>query len=279
MKRKAAAILAAMLVFAMGSTTVFAAQSPATDNKTEDVSTATEVAAGQTVDTGTPVVIEKTAQQFAEDTKVDGADKEPAKDTDVADVAKTVEQLKNDVSKLGDMVGSEEVKAAATDSTKKVVATIRTVVELKMNDAAQKSIAANGYADVTLTIPELKDNANVMILHLNNGKWEKIERRGAVSNGKVTGRFWGSFSPVAVVEVAVEDAPAVAAAAGQPIYSPEYYEALKAQYGGVQTVAAAGGTGVGVTSPKTGEAVAVSSLLALVFLAGAVSLGKKAKAN
>lgn len=190
MKRKIAALLATVLVMTMGATTVFAAGSPVPEK--------VEKPAEQVSEIGTVEVAKEEVKEVV------GAKAEAAEEKHVEAAVATVKNLLNDVKALGERVGSDVVKAAATDATKKVSAEVKTVVELKADAATQALFDAGKKAEITIKLDSVKAGDNIVILHYANGAWETIAPTSVV-DGAVTGMF-SSLSPVAIVKIVVATA-------------------------------------------------------------------------
>lgn len=255
MKRKVTAVLAALLVMAMGTTTAFAANSPS-------VPEISKPAEGQTA--GTTVSGTKTPSDYAGATTAEGATVSAVAETTVKSVANTVQNLLNNLASVG-------LGDVAKDSSKNVVADVKTVVELTADQNTQQLFARGQAAELKIGVAGINAGSKIVILHWDGTKWEQINPT-EVGNGYVKGMF-KSLSPVAVVELAVQNAAAPAQG-----YSPEWYEAQKTRYTVQNAVATAGGSAA-VTSPKTGETASVLPILALASLAGVVVCTRKVKFN
>lgn len=242
MKKRAIAVLTAVMVLTMGSITAFAATSPST------VTTPTKPAEGQTA--ATTVAEVKTPEAYVEAVQgatVDGAAVTVAAvpQTTVAATQTAVQNQLNNLSTLGDVLGDQTVKDAQKDTTKKVSAEIVTVVDVQ---------ATTG-GTVTLKVAGIKAGETILIMHFNEttGAWENI-KPSKVADGEVTFAL-SSFSPVAIVKVDVETVTQ-----------------------GTGTTAGTT-TAATTTSPKTGETTPVIAILAIICLAGVAVCGKKVKAN
>lgn len=195
MKRKALALLCALAVMAMGSMTVFAA-SPTVGTTEAPVST--QKANTSVVNTATP------AQYAAATTASAGFGVGAVTQTTVDSAAVAVQnQLLNDLASVGAKLGNSTLAAAATDATKKVTASILSVVEVNPTTATKD---ANGNYVVTLNIAGIAAGDTIAIMHYNGTAWETIVPSN-VSTGSVTFAT-ASLSPIGVVKLAVSPATA-----------------------------------------------------------------------
>ena len=164
MKKKLLAVVTALTVMAMGTVTAFAA-SP-TEGTTE--------APGATQKASTTIAATATPAEYAQATAVsDGFT--------VTAVEKTTVDA-----------------AAATDSNKKVTASILSVVNIDASTAAK---GADGKYQVTASISGIKSGDSIAILHYTGSAWETIVP-DSVAAGSVTFKT-SSFSPFAVVKLEV----------------------------------------------------------------------------
>ena len=191
MKKKVLAVVAALTVMVMGSVTVFA-ESP-TVNNTQPVETqkaTVEVAATSTPDDYA------TKTTASEGFKVVATTAE--KVTETAAQVKTM--LLNDVAHIGEALGNKDLAAAATDSGKKVSATVLSVVEVSADTATKN---ADGKYVVTLNIEGIKAGDSIAVLHFNteaNALQTIVPTK--VEDGKVTFES-ASLSPIGIVKLEV----------------------------------------------------------------------------
>ena len=171
-------------------------------------------------------------------------------DNTVAATAAEVKAQLRDVEKLANLLKSDSLKAAFADSTKKIVPTIKTIVDVTVEGRA---VTAADPVTVTFQVPDVKAGANILVLHWTGTQWETIVP-DSVTDGAVTATFT-SLSPVAIVELDVQNATA---AATNPTNTTNATD---------------------VTSPKTGMSASVVPVLALVLAAGAVVCARRAKNN
>lgn len=190
MKRRILAVLTALMVLATGSVTAFAA-SPTVGTTEAPVRTqkaATEIAA---VDT---------PASYASSTSVSAGFSVSAVSDTTIQAAKTAVQnaILNDVASIASKLGNQTLAAAATDSGKKVTASILTIVEVKVSTAAKD---ANGNYVVTLKLSSVAAGDSVAVLHYTGSVWETIIP-ASTANGSVTFAA-ASLSPFAVVKLGV----------------------------------------------------------------------------
>lgn len=190
MKRRILAVLTALMVLATGSVTAFAA-SPTVGTTEAPVRTqkaATEIAA---VDT---------PASYASSTSVSAGFSVSAVSDTTIQAAKTAVQnaILNDVASIASKLGNQTLAAAATDSGKKVTASILTIVEVKVSTAAKD---ANGNYVVTLNLSSVAAGDSVAVLHYTGSVWETIIPT-STANGSVTFAA-ASLSPFAVVKLDV----------------------------------------------------------------------------
>lgn len=254
MKKKLIALATtAMLVLSMG-TMAFAADSPTAGN-------ASNIAANTSQQVQVDEVQTRSAAEYLADFKgatatmggqaVEIIVSAVSDNTVSASVSEVKAQLR-DVAKLAELLKSDSLKAAFSDPTKKIVPTIKTLVDVTVKG---RTVTADDPVTVTFQVPGVKAGANILVLHWNGTQWETIVP-DSVKDGEVTATFT-SLSPVAIVELDVQDATTAAS----------------------NTATNTTNT-TNVTSPKTGmSASAVIPALALVFAAGAVVCARRAKNN
>ncbi len=188
MKRKFLAVLSAVMVLSMGSMTVLAA-SPTVGTTETPVATQTAT---------TSVAGKATPAEYAAATKASaGYEVAAVSATTVDSAAVAVQnQLLNDIASIGTKLGNNTLAAAANDSSKKVTATILSVVEVNPSTATRD---ANGNYVVTLNIANIAAGDTIAILHYNGSAWETIVPT-KVEAGAVTFAT-ASLSPISVVKL------------------------------------------------------------------------------
>lgn len=210
MKKKIISLLtAAMLVASMG-TTVFAAGSPAAGDITPVVPVTPDKSQTVKVDE----VVAKDSKDYEATTgaaatvkNAEGKDVEATvkvKTVSNDTVNTTVEVVKNqleNVEAVADKIGSEELKEAAKDDTKKIVPEIKTIVNIEAEDV---EVTEDNKITVTITVPDINAGDNILILHWNGSAWETI-KPDSVGKDTVVATF-SSLSPIAVVKLTVADA-------------------------------------------------------------------------
>jgi hypothetical protein len=262
MKKKIMAVVAALAIMTVG-TTAFAAGSPtanSTDVGTKDSAVAAEVTAEKPAET--PAAMAKATS--AEATAADGTKIEivsnAVSDTTVTETVKAAQAAVNKLTDLASTLGSETLKTAAADSTKKVTAKVAAVVNLEV-----KNGSINSKTTITIKNDVIEAGKTYAILHYTNGKWETIKADN-VKKGSLDITVT-SLSPVAIVEVAVSDAEETAATDTTATTAAATTEA---------TTAASTDAG---TSPKTGETTPVALFALLACVAGALACSKKSEKN
>ncbi len=191
MKKRFLAVLSALTILTMGSMTALAA-SPTVGTTETPVATQT---------TTTSVAATKAPADYAAATKVsDGYTVEAVSQTTVDSAAVAVQNnLLNDVATIGTKLGDSTLAAAAKDSSKKVTATVLSVVEVDPTTA----VKVNGNYVVTLSIADIAAGDTIAVLHYNGSAWETIVPT-KVEAGKVTFAT-ASLSPISVVKLQVTD--------------------------------------------------------------------------
>lgn len=190
MKKKALALLTALTVLAMGTLSVSAA-SPTVGTTESPVSTQT--AATTVAATATP------AEYAAATTASAGYTVEAVSETTVRSAAVAVQnQLLNDIAAIGNRLGNSTLAAAATDSSRRITASVLSVVEVNPDTATKD---ANGNYVVTLNIAGIAAGDTIAILHYNGSAWETIVPT-SVAAGSVTFAT-ASLSPISVVKLEV----------------------------------------------------------------------------
>ena len=225
MKKRVLSVVAALMVMTMG-TTVFAANSPSTTDVKKDETQKVVVAEVET----------KSAEDYAKAVTVTGGTATAVSKETVEITAKQVKAFLTNVAEVAKKIGSKDLEAAATDAAKKIVPTIKTVVDVAAPEGT--TVSESNPITLTFAVEGIKANANIVVLHWNGTAWETIKPE-SVADGKVTAKFT-SLSPIAIVELAVEDVK---------------------------------------TSPATGEAASVLPVLAVICMAGALVCGKKVVFN
>lgn len=190
MKKKLLAVVTALTVMAMGTVTAFAASPTA---GTTEAPVSTQKATTAVAATATPA-------EYAQATAVsDGFTVTAVEKTTVDAAAVQVQNsLLNDLATIGTKLGNSDIAAAATDSNKKVTASILSVVNIDASTAAK---GADGKYQVTASISGIKSGDSIAILHYTGSAWETIVP-DSVAAGSVTFKT-SSFSPFAVVKLEV----------------------------------------------------------------------------
>ncbi len=224
MKKSVLAALTAAIVLSMSTMTAFAA-SPT-------VGTVEAPAAGQTAATTVEATVSP-AVYTSVTTISEGYSEVPVSETTVKSAAVAVQNaLLNKLANLGDPA----LTKAATSSTQKVSATIRTIVDVKPTSA--KKNAAGNY-EFTLNCSYIGSGKIFVLHYVESAKqWEILVPKAATA-GSVTVES-ATCSPFAVVEL---------------------------------NVASAGSTPA--QSPKTGETIPAAMMIILIGVAGAAVCGKK----
>lgn len=154
MKKKLLAIVTALTVMTMGTVTAFAA-SPTVG--TTEAPVATQKAATSVAATATP------ADYVKATTVSEGFTVSAVEDTTVKAAAVEVQNaLLNDLATVGTKLGNKDLAAAATDSNKKVSASILSVVNIDASTAAKD---ADGNYTVTANIAGIAAGDTIAVLH------------------------------------------------------------------------------------------------------------------
>lgn len=190
MKKSIFAALTAALVLSMSTITAFAA-SPT-------VGTTEAPVAGQTATTAVNDVA--SAEVYAATTTVsEGYTEKAVSQTTIQSATVAVQNLLlNNVAQAGTLVGDANVASAAQDSSKKVSATLISVVDVSASTAKK---GADGYYEVTLASANIAANRHYAVLHYGANGWEVVPVTG-LANGAISFKT-ASLSPIAVVDVAV----------------------------------------------------------------------------
>ena len=190
MKKKILAVLTALTMLAVGSVTAFAA-SPTVGTTEAPVRTANAATAVAATDTPSSYVTRTSVSA--------GFSVSAVSSTTVQAAAVAVQNaILNDIASIASRLGNKTLAAAATDSGKKVTASILTVVEVNVSTASKD---ANGNYVVTLNISDIAEGDAVAILHYTGNIWETITPT-SVAKGSVTFTT-ANLSPVAVVKLGV----------------------------------------------------------------------------
>lgn len=155
----------------------------------------------------------------------------------------TVTKVAEDETQVKAVQAEAEKKAVELSSSKDI--TVTALASAEVSVPAGTVVNESNPITVVFNVPTVQAGWTVFALHQKaDGTWEKLST--VVANGTVTVKFT-SLSPVVFVREET-----VAAAPGQPVYSPEWYEQQKALYSG-NNAASNAATTAGITSPKTGE--------------------------
>ena len=144
--------------------------------------------------------------------------------------------------------------------------TILAALDVEVAGATPEQLAQG--IQVTLQIPSVKAGSRYVVLHLPDGKeptvlenWEHLTAT-VTQDGYMTVTFT-SFSPIVVVELADADSGETGSGSSDT--------------GNSGTEAAAASTVTTALSPKTGEALPIAGIMAVIFLAGALFCARKLK--
>ncbi len=192
MKKKLLAVVTALTVMTMGTVTAFAATSPTAG--TTEAPVATQKASTTIAATATPAEY-VAATAVSEGFTVAAVEAETVK----AAAVEVQNALLNDLATIGTKLGNSTLASAATDSNKKVSASILSVVSI---DASTATKGDDGNYTVTASISGIAAGDTIAILHYTGSAWETIIP-SSVAAGSVTFKT-ASFSPFAVVKLSVE---------------------------------------------------------------------------
>lgn len=195
MKKSVLAVLSAITVFAIGSISVFAA-SPTV--RTTEAPAQGQKAATSVSETASPA-------DYASATKAsEGYKVEEVSQATVDSAAVAVQnELLNKLSAVGNALNNTALAAAAADPSKKVTASIMSVVEVNPTTAAKD---ADGNYVVTLNINGILSGDTIAVLHYTGTEWEVIAPTKTAA-GEVTFST-KSLSPISVVKLDVTDVTA-----------------------------------------------------------------------
>lgn len=195
MKKSVLAVLSAITVLAIGSMGVFAASPTA---GTTEAPASGQKAATSVAETATPA-------DYASATKAsEGYQVEEVSQATVDSAAVAVQnELLNKLSSIGNTLKDNALAQAAADPSKKVTASILSVVEVNPTTAGKD---ANGNYIVTLNINSILAGDTIAVLHYTGTAWEVIAPE-KVAAGEVTFSTQ-SLSPISVVKLDVTDVTA-----------------------------------------------------------------------
>lgn len=195
MKKRVLAVLSAITVLAVGSISIFAASPTA---RTTEAPASGQKAVTSVNETATPTEYASTT------TASEGYEVEAVSQATLDSAAVAVQnQLLNKLSSIGNTLKDSALINAAADPSKKVTASIMSVVEVNPTTAAKD---ANGNYLVTLNISGILAKDTIAVLHYNGSAWEVIAPE-KVEAGSVT---FGteSLSPISIVKLDVTDVTA-----------------------------------------------------------------------
>jgi hypothetical protein len=266
MKKKIMAVVAALAIMTVG-TTAFAAESPSageTDAGTKDASVAATVTAEAPAETPEQMAKDTTATATAADgTVLQIVSNAVAKDTP-SEATTAAQAAVNKLTDLATLLGSNELATAAKDSTKKVVAEVKTVVNLDVVNGSITSPTA-----IKISHKSIEAGKTYFVLHYTNGAWQQIKATDVQTGSLVI--TVDSLSPIAIVEVSVEET----AKTPNPTLSTDNKVSAAAKTG--NSAAAADSTADADASPKTGETTPLALIGLMVCVAGAFACTKKSQ--
>lgn len=195
MKKRTLAVLSAVMVLAMGSMTVFASASPTAATAEAPVSTQKT---STSVTTAAP-------SEYASATAVSAGYEAAEVSQEVADSAAVAVQntLLNDIASIGSTLNNRALTEAASDPSKKVTASILSVVEINPTSAEKDD---DGNYVVKMKVKGIASGDAIAVLHYNGSEWEVIVPT-KVGAGTVTFST-PSLSPISIVKLEVEDVTA-----------------------------------------------------------------------
>lgn len=190
MKKRILALVAALTVLTVGATSVFAA-SPAVGTVAAPVSTQQAT---------TAVAATASAAEYAAATTASAGYKVEATSATTVQAAAVAaqNQLLTDLATVGTALGNSAVVSAATDATKKVTASVLSVVDVNASTATKD---ASGKYVVTLNVASIAAGDTIAVLHYNGSAWETIVPT-SVAAGSVTFAT-ASLSPISIVKLEV----------------------------------------------------------------------------
>ena len=195
MKKSVLAVLSAITVLAVGSMGVFAASPTA---GTTEAPASGQKAVTSVDQTAAP------ADYASATTASEGYEVEEVSQATLDSAAVAVQnQLLNKLSSIGNTLNDSALINAAADPSKKVTASILSVVEVNPTTAEKD---ADGNYAVTLNISGILAGDTIAVLHYTGSAWEVIAPT-KVAAGSVT---FGteSLSPISIVKLDVTDVTA-----------------------------------------------------------------------
>lgn len=195
MKKSVLAVLSAITILAIGSMSVFAASPTA---GTTEAPASGQKAATSVSETASP------ADYASATTASEGYEVEEVSKATVDSAAVAVQnELLNKLSAIGNALNNSALAKAAADPSKKVTASILSVVEVNPTTAAKD---ANGNYVVTLNVNSILSTDTIAVLHYTGSAWEVIAPE-KVTAGAVTFQTL-SLSPISIVKLDVTDVTA-----------------------------------------------------------------------
>jgi hypothetical protein len=272
MKKKFLAVVAALAIMSLG-TTALAAESPVAG------STVVEEDASQAADVGSVTKPIQTTAQMATATtaKTSGGvtiTSVAVQDTTVTEAVKAAKNAISNLSDLATVLDNSALKAAASDSSKVVNATVATVVNLEPSSSIAKGSV------ITITNKAIKGDATYAVMHYVNNGWEYIKATNVKDNSLQF--VVDSLSPIAIVEVSVEtksdyiadessnssnNKTVTSSSTSKKSTSSESVSKKSASKSSKSTSAG--------TSPRTGETMPIALIGLIVCVAGAFACSKK----
>ena len=233
MKKKVFAIISAAVLFAFSSMPVFAASSKVTGPDSQKCDA---------------TLTSKSAKEYANSTSiltegftVAAVDEATATAAEAAVVANVLK----DVAAFAKSIGDDNLKAAATDSTKKVDAEVLSVVNISSSNATK---GTDGYYTFEIGVSGVKTGDFVLAMHLPEGATSWIYEYCVAGDNKVTVKST-DCSPFSIVKVTVTNKNS----------------STNNKNGNSNTP----------TSPKTGETAPIVLIISLAGLTGAAYCFRK----
>lgn len=195
MKKSVLAVFAAITVLAIGSVSVFAASPTA---GTTEAPASGQKAVTSVGETAAPA-------DYASATKAsEGYEVEEVSRATVESAAVAVQnELLNKLASIGNTLKDNALAAAAADPSKKVTASILSVVEVNPTTAEKD---ADGNYVVTLNINGILAGDTIAVLHYTGSAWEVIAPTKVAANAVTFSS--ASLSPISVVKLDVTEVTA-----------------------------------------------------------------------
>ena len=184
-----------------GSSSSTSSSTDTTSTSTTSVITTTPTKE-ETNESQAEVTIDSSSAIKAENVKAEGYTVTDLNTATISDITTEITNVLNDLSTVATLLEDDDLKAAASDTSASVVATVLSYVDISADTAEASS---DGSYKVSVSFDGVTASDTILVIHYNttSGEFETI-KPSEIKDGVVTFNV-SSFSPFAFVKVAVEE--------------------------------------------------------------------------